>query len=296
MKTTRYTGALLLILFTSVFLRAQERETAPVSLDKIRENVYQIIGGQGANGGVIIGDNEILVIDAKMDELSVIQTIKAVEGLTDMAISYLVNTHSDGDHIMGNRYFPSSVTFVAHKNCRDDFFKVNFGRESDWDEAEFYPYTPSLSFQKNLNIWLGKEKVELHYFGVGHTAGDIVVYHPEQKVAFIGDLYFKGRPQLIHSNKSGNSFKYVKTMKQMLEKLDAEIFLSGHSDPVGREEIEKHIQVMIERQNKVKELVKEGKTLVEILEKFDENETRLLTSIYTEINEQEANQSTENPY
>ncbi len=296
MKSTRYTGAILLILFTSVFLRAQERETAPVSLDKIRENVYQIIGGQGANGGVIIGDNEILVIDAKMDELSVIQTIKAVEGLTDMAISYLVNTHSDGDHIMGNRYFPSSVTFVAHKNCRDDFFKVNFGRESDWDEAEFYPYTPSLSFQKNLNIWLGKEKVELHYFGVGHTAGDIVVYHPEQKVAFIGDLYFKGRPQLIHSNKSGNSFKYVKTMKQMLEKLDAEIFLSGHSDPVGREEIKKHIQVMTERQNKVKELVKEGKTLVEILEKFDENETRLLTSIYSEINQQEANQSTENPY
>ncbi|RLD50579.1 MAG: hypothetical protein DRI97_16845 [Bacteroidetes bacterium] len=296
MKTIKYTEALLLILFTNAFLTAQERETVPVSLEKITESVYQINGGQGANGGVIIGESEVLVIDAKMNEESVIQTIVAIKEIADEAISYLVNTHSDGDHIMGNRYFPSSVTFVAHKNCRDDFFKDNFGRESDWDEPEFYPFTPSLTFKKNLNMWLGKEKVELHYFGVGHTTGDIVVFHPEQKVAFIGDLYFSGRPQLVHSNKNGNSFKYVKTMMQMLEKLDAEIFLSGHSDPVGREEIEKHIQVMVERQSKVKELVRQGLTQEEVLTEFNENESRLVTSIYNEVTEQEADQSTENPY
>jgi len=286
----------LLIVFASVILTAQERETPPVTLEKIAEGVYQINGGKGANGGVIIGEAEVLVIDAKMDEESVNQTIKAIEEITDKTISYLVNTHSDGDHIMGNRYFPSSVTFVAHLNCRDDFFKENFGRESDWDEPEFYPFTPSLSFKKNLNMWLGKEKVELHYFGFGHTTGDIIVFHPKQKVAFIGDLYFSGRPQLIHSNKNGNSFKYVKTMKQMLEKLDAEIFLSGHSDPVGPEEIEKHIQTMVERQNKVKELVSQDKSLEETLKEFNENETRLVTSIYNELTEQEQDQSTKNPY
>jgi glyoxylase-like metal-dependent hydrolase (beta-lactamase superfamily II) len=296
MKTIKYTGALLLILFTSVFLTAQERKIVPVSLEKITESIYQINGGQGANGGIIIGESEVLLIDAKMTEESVNQTIVAIKEITNQPISYLVNTHSDGDHIMGNRYFPSSVTFIAHKNCRDDFFKENFGRESDWDEPEFYPFTPSLTFKKNLNMWLGKEKVELHYFGVGHTTGDIVVFHPEQKVAFIGDLYFSGRPQLVHSNKNGNSFKYVKTMMQMLEKLDAEIFLSGHSNPVGREEIEKHIQVMVERQNKVKEFVSQDKSLEETLKEFNENESRLVTSIYNEITEQEAEQSTENPY
>jgi len=296
MKTIKYIGALLLILFTGVFLEAQERETVPVSLEKITESVYQINGGQGANGGVIIGESEVLVIDAKMNEESVIQTINVIVEITDKPISYLVNTHSDGDHIMGNRYFPSTVTFVAHKNCRDDFFKENFGRESDWGEAEFYPFTPSISFNKNLDLWLGKEKVELHYFGIGHTTGDIIVFHPEQKVAFIGDLYFTGRPQLIHSNKNGNSFQYVLTMTSMLETLDAEIFLSGHSDPVGREDIEKHIQTMVERQNKVKELVNEGKTLAETLEKFNENEVRLVTSIYNELTDQNLNKSSENPY
>jgi len=296
MKTINITGTILLIVFASALLSAQERETPPLTLEKVSGNIYQILGGSGANGGVIIGKNEVLVIDSKMTEESVIQTIESINGLTDNKINYLVNTHSDGDHIMGNRYFPKSLTFIAQENCRDDFFKENFGRESDWDEPEFYPFTPSLAFKDKLNIWLDKEKIELHYFGIGHTTGDIVVFHPEHKVAFLGDLYFSGRPQLIHSNKNGNSFEYVKTLTKMLETLDAEIFLSGHSDPVGRDEIEKHIQAMVERQNKVKELVSQDLTLEEILKEFDANESRLVRSIYNEIADQEPNQSKENPY
>ena len=296
MKTIKYTTTLLLIVLASAVLCAQERETPPLTLEKISGNVYQILGGSGANGGVIIGESEVLVIDSKMTEESVNQTIEAISNVSGNAIKYLVNTHSDGDHIMGNRYFQSSLTFIAHENCRDDFFKENFGRESDWDEPEFYPFTPSLTFEENLNIWLGKEKVELHYFGIGHTTGDIVVYHPEDKVAFIADLYFSGRPQLIHSNKNGNSFEYVKTLTKMLETLDAETFLSGHSDPVGRDEIKKHIQEMVERQNKVKKFVSQDKTLEETLVEFDENESRLVTSIYNEITSQELNQTKENPY
>lgn len=296
MKTIKYIGAFLLFLSGSVFLAAQEREVPPVSLEKISGNVYQILGGSGANGGVIFGENEILVIDAKMTEESVNQTIEAIMGFSDKPIKYLINTHSDGDHIMGNRYFPGSVTFISHMNCRDDFFKENFGRESDWDKPEFYPFTPSLSFKKHMNIWLGKEKVELYYFGIGHTTGDIFVYIPEQKVAFIGDMYFSGRPQLIHSIKSGNSFQYVQTMTRMLETLDAKTFASGHSTPVGRDDIKKHIQAMVERQTKVKEMVKEGKTREETVAAFEENEARLVTSIYNEVKGQDPDQSKENPY
>jgi len=286
MKTIKKTGVLLLIVFTSALLSAQERETPPLSLEKITESVYQVVGGRGSNDGLIVGENGVLLVDAKMNEESVNQTIEAIKKVTDKPIKYLVNTHSDGDHIMGNRYFPSSVTIVAQQNCRDDFFKENSGRESDWGEAEFYPFTPSLTFRKNLNIWLGKDKVELYYFGVGHTTGDVVVYHPEDKVAFLGDQYFGSRPQLIHSHKNGNSFEHVKTLTKMLETLDAEIFLSGHSDPVGREEIEKHIQAMVEMQGQVNASVSQEKSLEETLEKFDESEARLVTSIYNEISTQ----------
>lgn len=296
MKTIRISGTVLLLLITSMVLSAQERETPPVSLDKVSESVYQILGGSGSNGGVIVGENAVLLVDAKMNEESVNKTIEAVNKLTNKPIRYLVNTHSDGDHIMGNRYFSSSVTFIAHENCRNDFFKENFGRESDWDEPEYFPFTPSVTFKEKLNIWLGKDKVELHYFGVGHTTGDAVVYFPEDKIAFLGDQYFNTRPQLIHSNKDGNSFEHVRTLTLMLETLDAETFLSGHSDPAGRADIEKHIQSMVDRQLAVEKCISQDLTLEKTLEEFNENETRLVTSIYNELKEQPSDPSTANPY
>ena len=297
MKTISGTTVLFLIAFlSSGMLYAQERESLPVSLDKITENVYLVKGGQGSNGGVIIGENAVLLIDSKMNEESVNQTIKSVQELSDKAIKYLFNTHSDGDHIMGNRYLPAYLTFMAHKNCRDDFFKENFGRPSDWGEPDFYPFTPSVTFEKKMELWLGKDLVEFHYFGIGHTTGDAFVYFPEEKVAFIGDMFFTDRPQLIHSIKNGNSFQYVQTMESMLETLDAQIFLSGHSDPVGRSEIREHLKQMVDRQNKVKELISQGRSLEDTLESFEENEARLVTSIYNEVKGQDPTQSKENPY
>jgi len=297
MKTIlKITGLFCIVLLSGGLLRAQERETPPVSLQKITESVYQVNGGQGSNGGAIIGDNAVLLIDSKMNEESVNQTINAVRELTDKPIKYLFNTHSDGDHIMGNRYFPASIVVMAHENCRDDFFKENFGRESDWGTPEFYPFTPSITFSKTMDLWLGKQKVEFYYFGAGHTTGDAFVYVPEEKVVFIGDMYFATRPQLIHSIKNGNSLQYVSTMTKMLETLDAGIFLSGHSEPAEREEIQKHIQLMVERQNKVRDLVEQGKTQEETLAAFDETEERLVTSIYSEIKGQDPIQSKEDPY
>jgi glyoxylase-like metal-dependent hydrolase (beta-lactamase superfamily II) len=292
----RITGSILLVLFCCGQLRAQERETAPVSLQKITEHAYQVNGGQGSNGGAILGEDAILLIDSKMTEESVDQTISAVKELSDKPIKYLFNTHSDGDHIMGNRYFPATMIFMAHKNCRDDFFKENFGRASDWGEPDYYPFTPSITFNKKMDLWLGKTKVECYYFGVGHTTGDAFVYLPDEKVVFMGDMYFASRPQLIHSIKNGNSFEYVNTMTRMLETLDAEIFLSGHSEPADRDAIKKHIQLMVDRQNKVKDLIQDGKTQEETLAAFAENEARLVTSIYSEIKGQDPTQSKENPY
>lgn len=283
MRTISSTIVPVLFLFASAGLSAQERETPPVTLNKVSDHVYQVSGGGGSNGGVIVGEQGVVVIDSKMDEASVQQTLQAIGELTDQPVQYLVNTHSDGDHIMGNRYFPASVTVVAHENCRDDFFSEDFGRPSDWGEPEFYPFTPSVTFTDHMNLWLGRDKVELHYFGVGHTTGDIVVYFPEEKVAFVGDQYFSDRPQLIHSNKNGNSFEHVKTLTNLLETLDAETYLSGHSDPVGRNEIEKHIQQMMDRQQKVKSLVSQEKSLDEVLTAFPEGESRLVTSIYSEL-------------
>lgn len=282
-------GKFLLILFFSFILLllqsfAQQRETRPVTLEKIAENLYQISGGRGANGGVYIGDNGVLVIDSKMTKESVDQTIAEIKKITDKPIKYLVNTHSDGDHIAGNPYFPKSVTIIAHENCREDFFHPRRdGKPSAWNDPEMAPYVPSLTYRDKMDIYLGEKKVELRYFGVGHTTGDIVVYFPEEKTVFLGDQIFIGRPQLIHSYKGGNSFEHVKTLTKMLENIEAEKFCSGHADVIDRSTVEHHIQEMMAIQGKVRSLIEQGKNLEEVKKEFEENHGRLVESIFNEI-------------
>jgi glyoxylase-like metal-dependent hydrolase (beta-lactamase superfamily II) len=285
----RQKGKLILILFCSLFIvsassLAQQRETPPVRLEKISDRLYQILGGRGANGGVYIGEDGVLVIDAKSNEESVKQQIAEIKKVTNKPIKYLVNTHSDGDHIAGNQFFPESVTIVAHENCRKEFFHPRRdGKSSTWNNPELAPFVPSLTYRNKMDLYLGSKKVELWYFGIGHTKGDSVVYIPEEKTAFLGDQIFMGRPQLIHSYKGGNSFGHVKALTKMLETIKAERFCSGHSDPVDRNTVKHHIEEMKKIQGKIKSLVGEGKSLEDVKKEFDENHARLVESIFNEI-------------
>jgi cyclase len=272
-----------LVLFASSSF-GRRGQTQPIEFKKISERLYEIVGGQGSRGGAYIGDDGVLIIDAKSDRKSVDQVIEGIKKMTDKPVKYLVNTHSDGDHVTGNRYFPQTATFVAHENCRRDFFLPGRnGAASDWSKPELSPFVPSVTFRERMDIHLGSKKVELWYFGVGHTTGDIVLYFPEEKVAFIGDQIFLTRPQLIHSHKNGNSFEHVKTLTKMLETIDAERFCSGHSEMTDRDAIRKHIDQMKRRQEKIRALIAKAKNAEEVKSEFSSDEARLIETICNEL-------------
>ncbi|MBT4483881.1 MAG: MBL fold metallo-hydrolase [Candidatus Latescibacteria bacterium] len=276
--------AIFLLLISTVISTAQPRETPSVTFHRVGENLYEIRGGAGANSGVFIGESEVVLIDVKMDKDSVDNILAWIVSVTDKPVRYLINTHSDGDHISGNRFLNPSVTVIAHENCRQEFFHP--GRNNDpskWNDPTLVPFLPSITFKNKMTLHLGSTVIELWNFGVGHTTGDTVVYFPKMKTAFIGDQIFLTRPQLIHTYKGGNSFGHVTNLTRMLDTIDAERFCSGHSDIASREDILQHIDRMRERQSKVRALVKAEKSTEEILRTFPENENRLITSIYTEI-------------
>lgn len=272
-----------LTIFSFLVSNAQYGETQTISLNKIADNLYEVLGGRGANGGMYIGENEVFIIDSKMDKTSVEGIYKAVKEITDKPITTLINTHSDGDHINGNQFFPESVTIIAHENCRKEFLlPQRDGSPSNWMSDEMKPFVPEITFNDKMQIYSGDKTIELYYFGVGHTTGDIVVYFPEEKTAFIGDQVFFGRPQLIHSYKGGNSFEHIKTTKKLLS-LDADKFCSGHSEIKTRTDIEQHLTELLALQDKVEGLVKEGKSIDETKAAFGEDEGRLVESVYNEI-------------
>ena len=47
---------------------------------------------------------------------------------------------------------------------------------------------PTLTFKGEMTLWLGKLEVKIMQLGRGHTKGDTVVWLPQEKILFSGDL------------------------------------------------------------------------------------------------------------
>ncbi len=283
---SRYLSVLLtgLLLIAASPAFTQRGQTPPVTFNKISDCLYEIQGGSGAASGAYIGDDSVILIDAKMDEASQQAILDKIADMTDKPIKYLINTHSDGDHINGNQYVPKSVTIISHENCRTEILGPGRnGEGSQWTNTELMPFVPSVTFTDKMAVYPGGQKVALSYHGVGHTTGDAVVFFAEEKTAFIGDMVFLERPQLIHSYKDGNSLKYVETVTNMLASVDADKFVTGHSSIVNRSQIRAHLEQMKQRQAKVRSLMSQNRTLAQIQNEFAENEATLIETIYNEL-------------
>jgi cyclase len=276
---------LLVFIFTLIvfpYAKAQ-RETPPLKIVKVTENIYEVTGGSGANTGFFIGENEVLVVDAKMSEESANMMINEIKTMTPNPIKTVILTHSDGDHVNGLPGFPKGIDVISHINTRTHM-------EEAFKEEKLKEYLPNKTFSEKLVLYEDSEKIELIYFYPAHTNGDIVVFFPEQKAAFLGDLIFLNRDPLVHKHKNGNSFGLVKTLKAVLE-LDADTFIHGHGEIAQKENIRNLITSLEKKQEKIKALIEKGKSLEEVKKEFGIEQTQsrrpsLVEIIFKELTEE----------
>ncbi|MHB9029002.1 MAG: MBL fold metallo-hydrolase [Candidatus Latescibacterota bacterium] len=288
MNDTGHFPRFSLLFFSTVAspLSAQQKAPGPVTFTKVSGRIYQADGGRGAQTGFIIGDDCVLVVDAKMDKKSQDDIFAEIARLTLKPVKYLVNTHGDGDHMSGNRYFPANVTIIAHEGCRKDFFiSGRDGKPSEWTKPELAPFVPAITFFDRMNIDLGGLTVELHHFGVGHTVGDAVAYIPSEKVAFTGDQASLPKAVYIHAFKGGNSFGHVKNLERMLAALDAERFITGHNGITDRKGVQSSIDAMKSFQSRIRALLKQKKSLDDIQKEFPKGDSALVEIVSKEISE-----------
>jgi cyclase len=179
-----FLSILVLVCLFSTSVSGQQPQApaapAPVVSKQVAPDILMFTGGRGANTGAYIGEKEVLLIDSKQDSASVAQVLEAIRKLTDNPVTRMVNTHSDGDHVFGNRFQPAGVTFIAHENCLKEFFVPSMsGVPSDWNNPALKAFLPSVTYRERLDLQIGAKRIELHYFGVGHTTGDTVYRRPD---------------------------------------------------------------------------------------------------------------------
>jgi glyoxylase-like metal-dependent hydrolase (beta-lactamase superfamily II) len=243
----------------------QRQAPPPISVEKVKGNIFQVKGGSGANTGFFVADKEVVVIDAKMTEEAAKQMLAEIRKVTPSPVTKIILTHSDGDHVNGLVGFPAGLDIISHDNTRDHMVKAF---ESDQQLA----HLPTITFSNKLSLYFGSGKktarVDLLYFGPAHTNGDVVVFFPEEKVAFIGDLLFLGRDPLIHRAKNGTSFGLVQVLKALLS-LDVETYASGHNELTTKKEIGDFLQSIIDKQGKIQTMISNGKTLDDVKKAFN---------------------------
>jgi len=253
-----------IVLAAVPFNSAQQPQVPPLTVEKVRGDIYLVKGGSGANTGFVITDKGVLAIDAKMTAEASRQELAEIAQRTSQPVSVMILTHSDGDHVNGLDGFPAGMVIYAHLQTKKDM-EAAF---QDPKLERLKAYLPTLTFSDSSSVTLGGLTAELFHFGPAHTSGDVVVLFPKDKVAFVGDLVFIGRDPLIHLKKGGSSFGLVKTLKGLLQ-LEADIFVPGHGDALGKPQIQTLLASVEEKQARVKELIAQGKTLDEIKRAFN---------------------------
>jgi glyoxylase-like metal-dependent hydrolase (beta-lactamase superfamily II) len=192
-------------------------------IEKVKDNLYMVTGG-GGNTAVFITANGVVLVDTKLANWgqAIMDKVKTV---TDKPVTHIINTHTHGDHVGSNEYFPASVEIVAHANVTESMKKMP--AFADPSKAHAFP---DKTYTDKLTVLTGPEAIDLYYFGAAHTNGDSFVVFRNLRVMHSGDAFSaKGAP-LIDTNNGGSGVAYPDTIAKAVAGVkNVDTVIPGHS-------------------------------------------------------------------
>ena len=255
-----------LVAFATV--AAAQMQAPPLKVMHLTDGVYWTSGGAGANTGFIVGTNGVIVVDAKMTADSAKEMLAEIAKVTSKPVTTVLLTHSDGDHVNGLAGFPKGLTIIATENCKKEMEESENGPNPQMAAPK--DYMPTKTVTKNEDVTIDGVHLRLLHFAPAHTSGDLIVYLPDQKVVFTGDILTLQFPYpLIHLAKNGSSEGWITSMKGILA-LNVDTYVPGHGDLPTKAELEKRLKEAGTRRAEIKKLVAEGKTLDQVKEAVGE--------------------------
>jgi cyclase len=215
--------ALVIIGWAAPRLTSQETpRVVKMQTLNVSDNLYLLSGG-GGNTLALATDDGVVLIDTKLAGWGqpMLDSVKAV---TDKPVTMIINTHTHGDHTGSNPEFPTAVQIVAHENTRTNMQKMAAFKGAN------EKYLPNRTVQDRLSLLDGIDKIDLYYFGPGHTDGDLVVVFPAKRVAHMGDLFASKSAPVIDTNNGGSGVAYPETLSRTVAALDGVVtrIVTGH--------------------------------------------------------------------
>jgi glyoxylase-like metal-dependent hydrolase (beta-lactamase superfamily II) len=214
---------IVVVGFAVAGVAAQRPRIPPTgTITHVRDNLY-VIPGAGGNTTVFVTATGVVLVDTKLANNGE-AILNQVRTVSDEPVSMIINTHSHPDHMGSNSYFPASVEKVSHENA-----KKWMGANPQY--ASNPAVMPGRTFTDTMTLGSGKDRIDLYYFGPGHTNGDAWVVFPALRALCIGDLMAWKMAPLIDPAAGGSVIALPDTLEKALKGIrNVDTVIEGHGD------------------------------------------------------------------
>ena len=246
------------------------QEPRAIDIVKLKDNLYVLTSStpgnpatfSGGNVAVFITDDGVTLVDTKLAGWgqAVLDKVKSV---TPKPVTRIINTHTHGDHTGNDGFFGTTVEIIAHENTKTNMEKMDAFKG---DNAKFLP---GKTYKDRLTLGSGKNRIELYYFGAGHTNGDTFVVFPDLRVLHTGDMFaWKDAPLCDRSN-GGSCVAFPQTLSKVIANItDVDTIIPGHSPMQTPKDLQEYQQFLADLLTQTQAAMTAGKTVDEAAAAF----------------------------
>ncbi|HWE53696.1 MAG TPA: MBL fold metallo-hydrolase [Bryobacteraceae bacterium] len=236
------------------YMQGQASPPPPLTLNKVKDNLYEI-EGDGGNVAVYITSEGVILVDDKYDQ-DYDHIMEKIRSVTNLPVKYVLSTHYHSDHSGGNAKFLPTAEVISTANARTNIV------EHKQSNAQPNMQPARVVFTVESSVFLGGKEVRAHYYGRGHTNGDAVIYFPAEKVMHTGDL-MAGNTPLIDYPGGGSLAEWPSTLDQVL-KVDFDTVIPGHGPVTNKAGLQAYRDSVQKEKNRTTELIRQGKSQAEV--------------------------------
>ncbi len=228
---------------------AQAAEPPPMAAQQVAPGAWYVQGlpelGSSANqnfisnAGFVVTAQGVVVVDALGSPVLAQRLLDQIQKITPQPVTHVIVTHYHADHIYGLQTFKAmGARIIAHRAARDYLNSDTARLRMDASRQTIAPWVNQQTRLIEADEWLDGEReftiggvrFQIKPMGPSHSPEDLVVYLPQKKLLFAGDLVFRNRVPFVGQADSGH---WIKALDALLA-FDATAIVPGHG-PLSRQ-------------------------------------------------------------